>query len=68
MLASAVALGGHFPLTDYPITVLPRSLEPILEQPLKLSKVFAINTSEHLYVLQWEFKRSGFESKVPGRV
>ena len=68
MSASEAALKAHFPLTDYPITVLPRSLEPILEQPLELSKVFAIDTSKHLHVLQREFKRSRFESKVSGRV
>ena len=63
-----VILGVPFLLTNYPIAVLPRSLKPILEQPLKLSKVFAIDTSEHLHILKREFKRSGFETKVPWRV
>jgi hypothetical protein len=57
-----------FSLTDYSVAVLPRGLEPILEQPLKLSKMLAINASKHFHVLQWQLERSGFESKVSGRV
>ena len=48
--------------------MLPRSLKPILEQFLELSIVLAINTSEHLHILQREFERSGLESKIPRRV
>jgi len=64
----AVVLRPPLSLTNYSIAMLPRSLEPIFEKPLKLSVVFAIDTSEYLHVLQREFERSGFEPKVPGRV
>jgi len=57
-----------FPLTNYSITVFPRGLEPILEQPLEFSIMLAVDTSEYLHILQREFERSGFESKVSGGV
>jgi len=53
---------------NYSITVLSRGLEPILEQPLELSIMLAVDTSEYLHILQGEFERSGFESKVSGGV
>jgi len=63
-----VTLGENLLLTDYPITMLPCSLEPILEQPPELSIMITIHTSEYLHILQWEFKRGGFESNIPGGV
>lgn len=56
------------PLTNYSITMLPRSFKPILEQFLELSILLAVNPSEYFDVLEREFKRSGLESKVAGRV
>ena len=55
-------------LTNYPITMLPRRLEPFLEQLLKLPKRRRLDPSQHFNILQREFERGGLESDISRRV
>lgn len=51
-------------LTDYPITMFSRSLEPLLEQPLKFTESRRLNPSQDFNIFQWQFERSSFEPDV----
>lgn len=54
--------------TDDPVTVLPRSIEPFLEQPLELLERLAVNTSQNLDVLERQLEWRCLKADVSGRV
>lgn len=41
-----------------------RSLEPLLEQPLKFTESRRLNPSQDFNIFQWQFERSSFEPDV----
>ena len=55
-------------LTNYPITMFPRRLEPFLEQLLELPKRRRLDFPQYFNILQREFERGSFESDISRRV
>ena len=55
-------------LTDDPVAMLPRRLEPLLKQPPELPIRIRLHPAEHLDVLERELERCSLEPDVARRV